>query len=345
MKYHNYIPIVLLVGFAVLSYFLLKPFFLPLFLGGILAYLLYPVYTFLLRGFKYKTVTALLVCVLIGLLVLIPGVFMVKVLVKESYVLFLLAKQKLAVGIFRGCTNSFCQSLVEFGKQEIISSQIKTGVKLITDWIIHKGSALLAGVPRAVLATFITFFSLFYFLRDGPAFLHWVSCVLGMHEKKYAYITQRMKETLHGIIHGYVLIGLLQGVLGALGFFLFGISSPLFWGITMAFLALLPSLGTGIIWGPAALILFLDGIFQDSQSLMLKGAGLFLYGLLIVGSIDNILRPKIIGSKAKIHPAVIFLGIMGGIYLFGPFGFIVGPLVLAMTTALIDVYVHKKIVD
>jgi len=139
-----------------------------------------------------------------------------------------------------------------------------------------------------------------------------------------------------------LLIALIQGALGALGFFLFGISSPLFWGLLMGILSLLPMVGTGLIWVPAALILLLNGIFQDSYSLIFKGIGLFLYGLLIVSSLDNILRPKLISEKVKIHSAVILLGILGGVYLFGPLGVIVGPLIFSMTLVLLKAYFNSK---
>ena len=134
----------------------------------------------------------------------------------------------------------------------------------------------------------------------------------------------------------------MQGALGAIGFLIFGISSPLFWGMMMAFLALIPYLGTGFIWGPAAIIIFLEGVFQDSNILMYKGVALFLYGLFIVGGLDNLIRPKFIGAKAKIHPALIMIGIFGGIFLVGPIGVIIGPLVLSLTAIFIEEYLSSR---
>ncbi|MBI2666618.1 AI-2E family transporter [Candidatus Woesearchaeota archaeon] len=342
MKYSTYVPHILLVVFITLSLFVLKSLALPLFVGALLAYLFFPVQKLLTTYLKGRTISALLICSLIFLVLFVPGIFLVKILIKESYVLFLLVKQKLAVGLFRDCTNTFCQGILDFGKQEFISSQIKAGIKAATDWVIKGGSAFLFGLPKAIVSIFIMFFSMFYFLKDGESFLHWVSCLFGEHEKKYAYLLKQLGSMAHGIVHGYILIALLQGALGALGFFIAGVPSPLLWGIVMAFLALLPSMGTGLVWGPAAVILFLDGVFQNSQSLIFKGIGLFIYGMVIVGGIDNFLRPRIIGKKTGVHPAIVFFGILGGIAFFGFWGFILGPLVLSLTQALIDVYVHKK---
>ena len=110
----------------------------------------------------------------------------------------------------------------------------------------------------------------------------------------------------------------------------------------MALFALIPVLGTGFIWVPAALIIFFDGLAQNSNFLIFKGAGLFLYGLLIVSSIDNILRPKLIGERAGIHPLIILLGVFGGLLLFGPLGVIIGPLVISITTVIAEIYLSKK---
>ncbi|MBI2029786.1 AI-2E family transporter, partial [Candidatus Gottesmanbacteria bacterium] len=100
--------------------------------------------------------------------------------------------------------------------------------------------------------------------------------------------------------------------------------------------------GTGVIWVPASLILILDGVFQDSTSLILKGVGLLIYSFIFVGSVDNLLRPKILGDKAKDHVAIVMLGIFGGILLIGPLGVIIGPLLLSLTVEVMKVYLLGK---
>ena len=139
------------------------------------------------------------------------------------------------------------------------------------------------------------------------------------------------------------MVAIIQGLLGALGFFIFGVPLPLLWGVIMAFLALIPALGTGLVWFPASLILFLNGFFQGSDSLMIKGLLLLLYSITIVGTIDNILKPKLVGSKAKIHPLIIFVGIFGGLIFFGVWGVILGPLFLSMTSVFIELFISQKL--
>ena len=196
----------------------------------------------------------------------------------------------------------------------------------------------MAGVPKFFLNLIIMFITLFFFLRDGKKFVDKFSDYLNIHKKKYATITARLKQVIHAIVYGYGLVALIQGALGALGFFIFGVSSPIFWGIIMAIMSFIPFFGTGAIWVPASLYLLIKGWTTGSSVMMYKAGGLFLYSLLLVGSIDNMIRPFIVGDKANIHPAIIILGIFGGIALFGSIGILVGPLVLSLTAIIIETY-------
>lgn len=335
----NYIPFGLLVLFAVLSFLIIKPFLQAVFLGTLLAYVCYPLHNMIKKRMENRTIPALIVCLVMILIIFVPLIFLVNVLIKEATVLFIVVKQKLAVGIFKGCENNFCQALEQFSNSPEIKYQIQEISKTITNWIIQRGSDFLLSVPRIILNLVVVFFVMFYSLKDGRKVLENIK---SFNIRKYDHLIIRIKEVIQGVVYGYLLVALIQGAFGALGFFIFGVSSPLFWGLVMAFMALVPMLGTGIIWAPAAVIIFLDGIFQDSTSMMLKGIGLFVYSFIFVASSDNFLRPKMMGNKAKIHPAIILLGIFGGMLIFGPLGVIIGPLILAFMAILVKAYMELK---
>jgi predicted PurR-regulated permease PerM len=342
LKYREYVPLALFALLIVFSFFIIKPFLLAIFFGALLAYVFSPVYRFLLRKLKNQTFTALLICIVVLILILVPSFFFTQALVKESYTLFILLKQKLAVGLFVGCENSLCSALGDFGNDPTIQFQLQEGIKSITNWIVQKGSNILVSLPQIALNLFVLLFTMFYFLKDGKSLVQGLSQFLNIEEeKKYLQIMKRLREIFHGVVYGYLVVALMQGALGALGFFIFGVSSPLFWGLVMALLALIPFLGTGFVWVPATLIFLFDGLFTNSPNLLLRGIGLFFYGLIFVSSLDNIVRPKLIGQKAKIHPAIIMLGIFGGLLLFGPLGVIVGPLVLSLAVVFTDIYLKK----
>ncbi len=334
------IVLAILIG---LSLLIVSPLFEALVMGALLAYITHPLYRYLRSKIKNKFWSAFIVCLLAIVLIIVPGFFLIKALVHESYALFTLAKQKLARGFFENCTNSFCQAIEGFSNDPAIHFRIQEVVKGATNWVINRGSDVLLSVPQMVLNLFVIFFTMFYFLKDGKRVVIRLNEFLSFHETKYKFIVKRFKEITKGIIFGYVVVAAIQGVLAALGFYLFGVNSPLFWGVVVAFAALLPFLGTALVWVPIVLIMLLDGIFQNSNDIIIKAVGLGIYCMLLVSSVDNLLRPKLVSEKAKVHPAVVLLGILGGTLTFGAIGVILGPLILSLTQVFVDTFLIKRI--
>jgi len=340
ISYKEYVPVAVFIILLVLSIFIIKPLLISLFLGAILAYAVYPLYRRL--TIKNRTVAAALMCIIVLLILIIPAIFLIKGLVQESYTLYQFIRENVSPSLSAGCQDFWCRTIQNVAQNQAIMEQIQTVSIDVTGWLIAKGSALLISIPRLLLHLFIIFFTMFYFLKDGENLVRIIGEHLQLRRGEYAYIIQRLQEILSGIVYGYLLIGLIQGALGALGFFLFGIPSPLFWGMVMGFLALIPFLGAGLVWLPAAIFVLSQGLLQDSSWLIVKSMGLAAYGLFIISGADNVLRPKLMGSKAKIHPAIILLGIFGGVLTLGAIGVILGPLLLSLTVVLMDVFLAKK---
>ncbi len=340
IDYKQYLPFTVFVLLAVLSVLIIRPFLVALILGGLAAYIFYPFYGRIQQKIHRPSLSAFITCALVLLALTIPLIFFAKVMIQESYVLYVVTKQKLAIGVFENCTNQFCMAVEEFSQNPDINYRIQETIRFITDWIIVKGSDFLVRLPRFILNLLVIFVTMFYFLKDGRMLVQKAESYLAVQKSKITHIINRFGEIVQGVVYGYFLVALIQGALGALGFFLFGVSSPILWGLVMAFLALIPFVGTGIVWAPAALLILLDGLFQGSMPLIGKGIGLFAYGLIIISSLDNFIRPKLVSGKAKIHPAIILLGILGGALVFGPAGVILGPLVLALTVVVIKTYSH-----
>ena len=327
---------------VVITFFIIKPFFIAITVGALLAYILYRFYKYLLLKTKKETISAFIVCIIAFFVVVIPSIFLIKILVQQSFALFILGKQKLALGFFTGCESSFCDTLKIYGNDPAVEYQIQEILRASTNWVIERGSNFLLSVPQIVIGLFISFISMYYFLKDGKRFLHKLNQFFSTNEEKYGYVLSRLKRIMHGIVYGYGLVALIQGVLGGFGFFIFGVSSPVFWGMIMGVLGLFPLIGSGLVWGPAALMLVLQGIFQNSNSMIARGIGLGIYSALLISSLDNTLKPKLMGQKAKVHPAVMLIGLLGGIFFFGPIGVILGPLTLALLVVLIDAYIIEK---
>jgi predicted PurR-regulated permease PerM len=331
----------LLVVLLVISFFIVQPFLKIIFLGALFAYVSYPLY----RKFNRKinsTVSALLICFLILLIIVVPAVFFVKGLIQESYSIFIIFKQKLAIGLISNCKSNICEVLRTYSQNPEINFQVQETAKVVINWIVTKSSDLLVSVPKILLNLFVLFFTLFYFLKEGKELIANINRYLKLQQNNYVRLIKRLKEIIHGLVYGYLIVALVQGITGYLGFLIFGISSPLFWGLFMAFLALIPFVGAGIIWVPASIIMILEGVYNNSTWLIVKGVLLFIYGLVFISSVDNIFKPKLMGNKAKIHSVVVLIGILGGLFTFGLLGVILGPLLLSFTVEFIDIYLLKK---
>jgi len=139
-------------------------------------------------------------------------------------------------------------------------------------------------------------------------------------------------------IYGGVAAGIAQGILGGIAFLIFGIPSPVFWGTAMAFFSFIPVFGSFLIWGTAVLFLILSGS-------LLKGIGLLLYGVLVISSVDNVIKAWVIGSRTKLHILIIFFSVLGGMMFFGFVGFILGPLIAALCLSLLEIYTYEAAED
>lgn len=175
----------------------------------------------------------------------------------------------------------------------------------------------------------------FYFLKDGNTLVDYIKRIIPFSEEQKKKLEQRVKEMVIAAIYGGLAVGVSQGILGGIAFSIFGLPSPVFWGTAMAFFSLVPIFGTFLIWGSASVILVLSGSVA-------KGAGLFLYGVLIISSIDNILKPLIIGGRTKLHLLLIFFSVLGGIKFLGFLGFILGPLITALSLSLLEIYTFDE---
>jgi predicted PurR-regulated permease PerM len=183
----------------------------------------------------------------------------------------------------------------------------------------------------AVAELLITFFALFYCFRDRRQALQNLRSLVPLSEGETEAVFTRVIDTLHATIYGTLLVGLVQGVMGGLMFWALGLPAALLWGVVMAILGIIPVLGTFIVWAPAALLLALEGGWGRALILV-------AWGGLVVSLVDNLLYPILVGQRLRLHTLPVFVAIVGGVALFGSAGIVLGPVTLATTVALIEVW-------
>ena len=186
------------------------------------------------------------------------------------------------------------------------------------------------GVLSALVQMLLVVFTMFYLFRDGENLRHAVYDIVPLEYEQSHGIVSRTREVIGATIYGVLAIAAIQGTLGTLIFTVLALPSPLLWGVVMFLLSMIPMAGAFLVWAPAALYLFVTGSY-------IKGILLIAWGVLVIGSIDNFLSPRLVGRRARLHELLIFFSVLGGIQVFGVLGLVLGPVLAAITLALIDV--------
>lgn len=345
--YKKYVGLGLFAVVAVLVGYIIWPLMKALVAGALLAYVAYPVYTYLRRWIRWDAVRASIVSVLLLLVILVPFVAVIQTSAPEARYLFLRSKQIIASvsTLSQDCTTSssglICLAIRPFSdllQDPSVRIQLENFVAKVATAIIDRGSDFFLALPQVVLQVFVTFFSLYYFLKDEGKTIQRLYRLVPLSTKHKGYVSSRLREVMRATVFGTLLIAVIQGALAWVGYTIFGLPSAIIWAIMTGFFALLPVLGTSVVWVPASFVLIASEITTGTVADSWRGIGLLIYGILIIGSVDNILRPKIIGSRAAVHPVLVLVGAIGGLGAFGFVGFFIGPVILALAATLLEVY-------
>ena len=159
------------------------------------------------------------------------------------------------------------------------------------------------------------------------------------HKRK---VLKRLDDVMFAVVYGNLTVAVIQGFVALIGYFIFGVKNPILWGVLTVIGALIPFFGTATIWVPLSFFIFISGVLQNEIGLIWKSIGLFLYGTLLIATVDNFIKPYIIGDKANVHPLVILLGVFGGLALVGPIGLVVGPIILALFLTSLTIYLEER---
>lgn len=332
--YQRTAAIVMVIVVLLISFLIIRPFIVAIISAATLSYIFYPVYLKFLKlipkWLPARTAASLITCLLIILLVMVPLVFVIIILtseVREGY----LFVQKFFVP-----SRGYIQGLPPIiGKWFANYPYLKTIAMDMANQLIGVAQNIIKAVPNAALNIFVTVFSTYYFMKHGKELFSFVTAMFPLAEGRQKQILKRFDDLSRGTIMGQVVIGILQGILAGAGFAVLGVPNPVLWGTATAIISIIPLLGAAIVWVPIAVYLFL---MANVNGEYWKAFSLLIYGTFVISLIDNILKPKIVGESAKVHPLVILLGILGGIQLFGILGIIIGPLFLTIFDVVIEIY-------
>ncbi|MCU0660598.1 MAG: AI-2E family transporter [Candidatus Pacebacteria bacterium] len=318
---------VLLILLAI-AFFIFRPLFVPLFLAGIIAVVSQPLYRWYVRQIRSATVSSLVTVLSVAVIIGIPLAFIATELFKESKVLFALLSNSAPETYI----NQIETALAPFAKEfPDITARADEYIRTVAVFVSNHLGTIFANTAQLFFQIFIILIALFYFLRDGGMFKRLIVSLSPLPDDKDRTIYEHMKSAIRGVVVGSLMIAIIQGTLVGIGFWIFGIANPVLWGSIAVLAALIPTVGTALVLAPAIVFLFLSG--------QLGGAvGLLVWGVLMVGLIDNLFAPTLIGKKTHMHPFFVFLGVIGGLSFFGPIGFFAGPLTISLLFAFLEIY-------
>ncbi|MEK7623818.1 MAG: AI-2E family transporter [Patescibacteria group bacterium] len=320
----------LLVGFL----YIIRPFFYPIFWAAIIAILFYPIHKKLRDGLKLPRLSALMTVILALVTIAVPLSVITLLLFQQSAALY--------ESISNGSLYANIQTLNRWIEQTAFAPYIAgakeqwtvyaaDATRAISIFLFNNIKAITENSIRFVFYLFIMLYTLFYFLKDGGKILRRLQHLSPLLDHHDELLYERFTSTVRATLKGTFIIGGIQATLGGILFWITGIEGALIWGTIMFLLSIIPGFGSFIVWLPAGIILLVLGdIWQ--------GIVILIVGTLVISTIDNLLRPLLVGKDIQMHPLMVLFTTLGGIILFGFPGFIIGPIIAALYLSVMSIY-------
>ena len=329
--------VLMVVAISALFLSMIHQFLIAIFLAGLFSALARPVYRrfyVMYNGHRHlASVTTLLLMIFV---VLIPLLLLVGIIVAQ------------AIDVGQSITPWIKQTIEQPDKlsaylqhlpfyeelkpyREIILEKAGNLVGTLSKWVVGGLSQATLGTANFLFMSFVFLYTMYFFQMDGDRLVRKILFYLPLNSEDENLMLDKFTSVTRATLKGTLLIGILQGGLAGGAFAVAGIDNAVFWGTVMAVLSIIPSIGSALVWIPAAIILIAQGSIG-------AGVGLLLFCGIVVGSLDNVLRPVLVGKDTKMHELMIFFGTLGGIMMFGIAGIFIGPLIASLFVTIWELY-------
>jgi predicted PurR-regulated permease PerM len=317
---------------SALFLWILWPFYSAILWAAILAILFRPLYRRLADWFhRRRTPAALATLLVILVIVVLPTAVLGAMLVQEVRQVYEAVQSgeldlaEWLQGAAAAMPAWMARALEHFGLTDVgsvraqLSNWVTRGERIVVSQALNAGQNAIDALVNLFIALYLSF----VFLRSGDALIARIERAVPLPQSLQDRLMRQFTATTRAIVKGSLVVAIVQGMLGGIMFWILGIEAAALWGVVMAFLSLLPSVGAALVWAPVALYFLATGALW-------KGLGLALYGVLVIGLVDNLLRPILVGNDTKIPDYVVLISTLGGIAVMGINGLVVGPLIAAM---------------
>ena len=324
------------------AFLILMPFLTAIIWAVILTILVYPLYAWLLQRMRGRaSLAALTIIAVITLLVILPGIELARFLSEETILVVQSVRSLLdGEGKQEWLAKPWVQQLVSWWY--LVSfrltdfnidwkAMLAQGAQASSKVLVDQVRGIAQNVVVFTVNVIVALITLFFLLRDGKEFIHRLQRLLPMDREHQQRLFKNIVDAVLAVVHGSFVVAMVQGLLAGLAYYFLGVPFPVLWGVVTAFVSLLPVGGSTLVSIPATIYLFLQGE-------TIRAFVLLAWSLGIVGTVDNILKPLLIGNRLGLPVLFLFFGILGGLALFGAVGIILGPVIFALLRALLDLY-------
>lgn len=334
-----------LLALLITLIWIVSPFIPSIVIGAVIATGFHPIHEKILKIVKgHRTIASMVSTLIILAIILVPVSWFVSHLTEQAIGIYDYVESQVSIlleidldllpNIIK---ESFAGKYLEQFEGELpiqtedVIGFVTSIIQNVSEFLVDQTTNFAKQLSVLAVYIFIFILSLFFFLRDGDRAIHEIKNLLPLASKYREVLFKKLKQMSRGILYGIFGAAMAQGFLGGVGFALAGINNAAFWGTIMAFFALVPYIGSTIVWIPAVIVLLITGHWV---------AALFLglWGVFIVGTIDNFIKPLVIGESARIHPLLSFITILGGIFTMGLPGLIIAPYLLSLALTFIHIY-------
>jgi predicted PurR-regulated permease PerM len=335
--YYKYGSIIAVVLIVYLSYLIIQPYILSIVSAALIAYLFYPIYSKIYKKTAKKNISAILTCFIVLLVLVVPMFYALNSLIGDipSVYNFISSSLQNSDGLhayFIDKINS------ELGLTLGLSQLIQT----LSSNLLSYLQGIVTSLPDKFVNVMLSVFFLFYFFKDGAYILSKMVEYAPFSRIDTLILFRELKNMADAVIYGQLITAAIQAFLATLAYSVLGVNAPLFWGFLTFIFGIIPMIGPSIIYAPISIYLVGTSIVIGDSWGIAKGVFLLLFGILIISTVDNVIKPLVISDKVRMHPALVLLGVIGGLGLFGIIGILLGPLILVFLMTLINIYEMKE---
>lgn len=348
-QYQKIVPFILFILALLLLFKLILPMVIVILSSILIAYISFPLYQGIIKKIPNKSISIILSLLIVVVIVLIPFSFLAFEITQQGFSFYNSLSNNIAKGALFGfgCTSAdskvclLLNQAEKFSLERLSKFGFDKQLQKFLPIFEEKITRFILSIPTIIAQIFITLVISYFILKEWKHILKKIVDLLPMRRKTIKRLIKEFENITHTVIYAQLFVALVQGIVGTIGFYMFGVPFPIILGVVTAFCALIPTIGTAIIWFPASLFLILSGYFSNNYWISIKGIGLFLYGLLIVSTIDNILLAKIVHAKTNVSQILVIVGVIGGVSMFGIIGIFIGPILLPLLITYFETFKER----